>query len=59
MDQKNKLFKTFGVLIILSMIMFLTNTRSEKESEVYTVQDVPHGILSRVWYPIANSEKNP
>jgi enterochelin esterase family protein len=29
-----------------------------KESEVYTVKDVPHGVLSKVWYPSPTLEKN-
>ncbi|MBN1819524.1 MAG: esterase [Prolixibacteraceae bacterium] len=29
-----------------------------KESEVYTVQDVPHGTLSSVWYPSPTLDKN-
>jgi enterochelin esterase-like enzyme len=29
-----------------------------KESEVYTVQDVPHGVLSTVWYPSPTLGKN-
>lgn len=29
-----------------------------KESEVYTVQDVLHGVLSKVWYPSPTLEKN-
>jgi len=29
-----------------------------KESDVYTVKDVPHGILSKVWYPSTSLEKN-
>ena len=29
-----------------------------KESDVYTVKNVPHGILSKVWYPSPSLEKN-
>ena len=29
-----------------------------KESEVYTVKDVPHGVLSKVWYPSPTLEKS-
>ncbi len=29
-----------------------------KESEVYTVKNVPHGVLSKVWYPSPTLEKS-
>ena len=29
-----------------------------KESDVYTVKDVPHGVLSKVWYPSPSLNKN-
>ncbi len=29
-----------------------------KESEVYSVKNVPHGVLSKVWYPSPSLEKN-
>lgn len=29
-----------------------------RESEVYTVKDVPHGVLSKVWYPSPTLGKN-
>jgi enterochelin esterase family protein len=29
-----------------------------KESEVYTIKEVPHGVLSKVWYPSTTLEKS-